>query len=226
MEQIPDTGGGLSGFVAYGLWHVYRHFPFEGTWDWLVLVALYTVLVPSLFLPYMSRLAASPAADRDLSCLLWDVAWIAPAIWLFHTPAGQTFVLGRQGTLLPESTVNLLALVWVLALMSLGVALARSADDKAPAKTSLGVAFARSADDKAPTKTISPGGQELSCIRPFLACMFLPGIAIGTGKITGIQLNPIITMILSSTILVTGLLHLMIRSVILAARSARFRHSA
>ena len=52
-QSIPDLGGGFSGFLAYGLWHVYQHFPFEetrqsrhslkpietslvdSTWDWL-----------------------------------------------------------------------------------------------------------------------------------------------------------------------------------------------
>jgi hypothetical protein len=36
MQPIPDTRGGVSGFLAYLLWQVYRHFPLAGTWDWLV----------------------------------------------------------------------------------------------------------------------------------------------------------------------------------------------
>ncbi len=112
MAPIPDTGGGISGFVAWLLWHVYRHFPFSGTWDWLVLCIGLAVLAPVLFLPYLwmaaqrvrqydesrkrSDLGLGGAPAWALASTLWDGVWIALWFSFFCTPAGQTLLEGRR----------------------------------------------------------------------------------------------------------------------------------
>ena len=80
MQPIPDTGGGLSGFIAQGLWYVYRYFPFHGTWDWLLLFFLLAATVHVLFLPhlwkavradmihYRDRAPSSTAATPGSAC--------------------------------------------------------------------------------------------------------------------------------------------------------------
>ena len=60
MQEIPDTGGGLSGFIAWLLWQVYVYFPFEGTWDWLLLF---------IFLAVLTRVGAIPASWKVVEWL-------------------------------------------------------------------------------------------------------------------------------------------------------------
>jgi hypothetical protein len=44
MELIPDTGGGLSGYITHFLWYLYRRFPFLGSWDWVFLILLLAIV--------------------------------------------------------------------------------------------------------------------------------------------------------------------------------------
>ena len=106
MAVIPDTGGGLSGFIAHGLWKLYQYFPSSGRWDWLLLVFLLAVLVRVLYLPLLWK---SVKADMDLlreggACVsraswltwIWDVGSAFFLVWFFHTAAGRTFLAGRS----------------------------------------------------------------------------------------------------------------------------------
>ena len=127
MPPIPDTGGGLSGFLAYALWHVYRYFPFSGTWDWLLLVFALAGLVRVLFLPYLWKgvradmkifsegrvLSGSEDSRQDVWPVLWDMACMWLLVWFFHTPAGRTFLEGRAWlSAAPPSEVDR-GLVWL-----------------------------------------------------------------------------------------------------------------
>ncbi len=111
MEPIPDTGGGIPGFVAYLLWHIYRFFPFQGTWDWLVLVVFLAFLIRLAHLPFLWR-----QVERDMQLLARREAtrtfrrsaakfcrrvgapmlWVVLFVWLFGTSAGHTFSVGRE----------------------------------------------------------------------------------------------------------------------------------
>ncbi len=112
MEAIPDTGGGVAGFLAHLLWHVYRYFPFSGTWDWLVLVALLAFGLRVANLPFLARLltwdvrtnrAAGGRWTRDRIFVGWCWAfWVGwslvcfiALLRFFDTRAGQTFLAGR-----------------------------------------------------------------------------------------------------------------------------------
>ena len=107
MAVVPDTGGGLSGFIAHGLWKLYQYFPSSGRWDWLLLVFLLAVLVRVLYLPLLWK---SVKADMDLLkegkidvshvtviTALWDIGSAFFLAWFFYTTAGQTFLPGRFG---------------------------------------------------------------------------------------------------------------------------------
>jgi hypothetical protein len=48
-------GAGLAGFLAQQIWAIYRHFPFQGYWDWLVLFLLIALGTHLSFLPYLWR---------------------------------------------------------------------------------------------------------------------------------------------------------------------------
>ena len=126
MAVIPDTGGGLSGFIAHGLWKLYQYFPSSGRWDWLLLVFLLAVLVRVLYLPLLWK---SVKADMDLlrqgkagaskalwMTVLWDVGSALFLAWLFYTTAGRTFLAGRSGH--PDTAATgmfWLSLVWSIA---------------------------------------------------------------------------------------------------------------
>ena len=106
MAVIPDTGGGLSGFIAHGLWKLYQYFPSSGRWDWLLLVLLLAGLVRVLYLPLlwksvkadMDLLKEGKAGDRgSMMTWVWDLASAFFLVWFFHTRAGQTFLGGRFG---------------------------------------------------------------------------------------------------------------------------------
>ena len=102
MQEIPETGGGLSGFIAWLLWGVYQYFPFEGTWDWLLLIVFLAVLARCIMVPVWWRLVERPGqskADREglfASLFLGDLLWPWLVIWLFNTHAGHTFLRGRS----------------------------------------------------------------------------------------------------------------------------------
>ena len=106
-QSIPETGGGISGFVAHGLWHIYRHFPSTGRYDYLLLFVFLMVLVRVAFLPYVlkalkwdiARARKGTSKEGGVSHLrlsmLWDTVSIWVLVWFFHTGAGKTFLVGR-----------------------------------------------------------------------------------------------------------------------------------
>ncbi len=51
----PDFGGGILGYLTYLLWHVFRHLPSTGHWDWLYLVIFVVVTQRILILPFIWR---------------------------------------------------------------------------------------------------------------------------------------------------------------------------
>jgi len=131
---IPETGGGLSGFIAHYLWHVYRHFPSSGRGDWLLLFLLLATLVHVLFLPYLWKaVQADMAILRDervteqgslqvVWLALWDGAMMFFLLWFFHTEAGQTFLESRAFGPFGELSEGSAGLYW-LALVSTGAAM-------------------------------------------------------------------------------------------------------
>ncbi len=64
MEPIPDTGGGISGFLARLIWDVNRYFPLSGMWDWLVLIMLISLAILVARLSFLWRLV-----ERDMQML-------------------------------------------------------------------------------------------------------------------------------------------------------------
>ena len=103
MQEIPDTGGGLSGFIAWLLWQVYVYFPFEEDLDWLLLIVFLGVLTRGIMIPVWWRLVKHVARSETSrlhildSLVLSDLLWPWLVIWLFNTAAGRTFLLGRLG---------------------------------------------------------------------------------------------------------------------------------
>ena len=107
-QSIPETGGGISGFVAHGLWYIYRHFPSSGQYDYLLLFVLLMVLARVAFVPYVLKtlkrdiararkgtLKEGSAVFHLLLSMLWDTVSISVLVWFFHTNAGKTFLVGR-----------------------------------------------------------------------------------------------------------------------------------
>ena len=118
MSEIPEMGGGLSGFLASGLWRVYGFFPGEGTWDWLLLFVLLGLVTQALFLPYlwravnadMTMLDSSGGDDQSNQSVwasMWDIAWMFFYIWFFRSESGRTLLEGRtwvgSGESIPRS---------------------------------------------------------------------------------------------------------------------------
>ena len=106
METIPDTGGGLSGFIASIIWQVYRYFPSSGRWDWLLLFFALAGLGIALFWPYLwkavaadMRLLANQEYDvtnQEIVLFLWGQVWQWLLIGFFYTHAGQTLLFRRE----------------------------------------------------------------------------------------------------------------------------------
>ena len=106
MAVVPDTGGGLSGFIAHGLWKLYQYFPSSGRWDWLLLVFLLAVLVRILYLPLLwksvkadmdlLRQGKAGASKASMLTVIWDVGSAFFLVWFFHTAAGRTFLARRS----------------------------------------------------------------------------------------------------------------------------------
>ena len=104
-QSIPETGGGISGFVAHGLWHIYRHFPSSGRYDYLLLFVFLMVLARVLPLPYVVKAMKRDVARKDIvewvdARYLWvsmflDAVSIWVLVWFFHTDAGRTFLVRR-----------------------------------------------------------------------------------------------------------------------------------
>ena len=161
MPPIPDTGGGVSGFLAYGLWHVYRYFPFSGTWDWLLLffslaLVLQVLLLPVLhkILSFERRVSPDDFARIALVYMYWHMSWLWVFIWFFQTPAGRTFLEGRDWlgstspmevsrTLFWVSLVCHYILLWLVSTLMVGVA-----DIEAESKS---------------WRTVSSGGRKMLC---------------------------------------------------------------
>jgi hypothetical protein len=106
LSSIPDAGGGLSGFAAYVLWHIYVFFPFAGTWDWVLLLFLLAVLNRIGYLPYVwNAVRADMAALKtgewrfpgwNMWFALWDLLTFVVLAWfLFQTSAGRTLLQNR-----------------------------------------------------------------------------------------------------------------------------------
>ena len=122
MQEIPNTGGGLSGFIAWLLWQVYVYFPFEETWDWLLLVVFLAVLARGIMIPvwwrWMKDTTVSESQRNDLALivLLTDPLWPWLVIWLFNTSAGEAFLTGRSGQPLEVAgALYWLSLAWYIA---------------------------------------------------------------------------------------------------------------
>lgn len=111
MQAIPETGGGLSGFLANALWHLYRYFPSSGRWDWLLLFFLMALLSHVLFLPHLWRSIKVEMAylkaqqttkmegDQVNFYLLFQLLSTSSMLfgaWHLYTDAGRTLLEGRK----------------------------------------------------------------------------------------------------------------------------------
>lgn len=114
MRPIPDTGSGLSGFLAHGRWQVYAHFPSPGGRDWLLLFLTLSTLVHVVFLPYLWRHVSRdmvrlregkegfPAGTMWI--MYWGIFWLCYFLWFFQTLAGRTFLEKRDLGWIPGLT--------------------------------------------------------------------------------------------------------------------------
>ena len=132
MTAIPETGGGLSGFLGHLLWKFYQYFPSSGHWDWLLLIVLLGVLVRLLYLPWlwknveadMTLLKTGKVGDSSgLNPIGWDMAYAFFLIWFFWTTAGQTFVSGRSGS--PDAVAQWLFWLTLVACVAIIVIVVR-----------------------------------------------------------------------------------------------------
>ena len=146
-QSIPDTGGGISGFVAHGLWHIYRHFPSSGRYDYLLLFVSLMVLARLAFLPYVLKVLKRDVARlrkgdsekgtfHPLVGMFWDTVGIWWLVWFFYTDAGKTFLVGRTffGQELTEPGlfgVSLFCWFAVIVLMGVVIGVREAAWDKA-----------------------------------------------------------------------------------------------
>ena len=106
METIPDTGGGLSGFIASIIWQVYRYFPSSGRWDWLLLFFALALLGVALFWPYLWKAVAKDmqvledneiySSIQETVLLVWGQVWQWLLIMFFYSDAGRALLEGRQ----------------------------------------------------------------------------------------------------------------------------------
>ena len=106
METVPDTGGGLSGFIASIIWQVYRYFPSSGSWDWLLLFFALTILGIALFWPYLwravsedMRILAEQEIEnpvQELVLFVWAQVWQWLLIVFFYSDAGRALLEKRQ----------------------------------------------------------------------------------------------------------------------------------
>ena len=116
--MTPGVGGGLSGFLARGLWMLYQRFPSEGEADWLILFIALALLTYVLYAPYMWRsvkkdmvvleegLVSEKSASRQGIALIRMASLsLCFLLWFFHTDAGSAFLQGRYdvfGNHLPQ----------------------------------------------------------------------------------------------------------------------------
>jgi len=134
------TSGGLSGFLAHGLWHLYRPFPPLGGWDWLLLFVMVSVLGRLLYLPFLWEAvkvdAKAPKKREGLRqsnfAALWNLSWTWFWVWFFQTTAGKTFLedrvwLGAQSV--ADANGRLLLTSFLIACVATGIACGLFADD-------------------------------------------------------------------------------------------------
>lgn len=105
MEQIPDTGGGLFGFLAHYLWMVYRYFPSSGQYDWLLLFIVLALIVNFLVLPHLWNTIKGDiniliegrleTQGQDIMVNLWDLFCLIFLLFFFNSNAGRTFLADR-----------------------------------------------------------------------------------------------------------------------------------
>ncbi len=96
MEPTPPTHGGLSGFLAYVLWHLYQVFPFRGAWFGPVL--FYGGIIAAFYVgawPLLWR-----AVRRDMKAL----AARRKAIPAQHIASVSILLIGGIFTILCMST--------------------------------------------------------------------------------------------------------------------------
>ncbi|MGE0129077.1 MAG: hypothetical protein AB7U82_13445 [Blastocatellales bacterium] len=147
MTAIPDTGPGLSGFLAHYLWIVYQHFPFEGTWDWLVLFLLLGGVVHFAFLPYVwgwvesdmiylqKEQATNGGPNQGIPGAMCAFSSMLFFSWFFGTAAGRTFLDGRSffgdaALTDVDRRVYWISLVVVVALIGLQVTIQNGIDQR------------------------------------------------------------------------------------------------
>lgn len=157
MQGIPDTGPGLSGFLAHYLWRLYVYFPSTGEWDWAFLLLGLAVSVQVLVLPRLwrgvqkdmeylqkTRVGEDTGADRGMAATLLGLACLFFSLWFFRTPAGRTFLHqrylhlpGSSGTVAVTDVSRLL--FWVSLVGSLVMAVLQSSIDEVHLKQSGGL---------------------------------------------------------------------------------------
>ena len=136
MQEIPDTGGGPSGFVAWLLWRVYVYFPFEGTWDWLLLFILLAVLTRLgamrsswKLIKWMASRARAKRSEPVYALVLHNVFTQTGVmlffVWFFSADVGRTFLVARTWSGgVPVLGANTAPLLWIGFLLLTGCAAA------------------------------------------------------------------------------------------------------
>ncbi len=101
----PDFGGGIRGFLTYGLWNVCRLLPSPGRWDWLFLLLFTVVAQRILLMPFLFkfvqsdiRVLANPERKVGVGVILYSSGEVFICmLWCmyFATPPGAIFLAGR-----------------------------------------------------------------------------------------------------------------------------------
>ncbi len=104
MDPIPNTGGGISGFVAFLLWHVAAYLPFPRA-----LIFLLVLLIRVVHLPFLWRIVAHEMkvlackndtwrSEKRRLTVYWTGWFVLSIVWcpllvsFFVTPAGQALI--------------------------------------------------------------------------------------------------------------------------------------
>jgi hypothetical protein len=104
MTEDEVQGSGLAGFLAHALWKLYRHFPLEGSWDWLLLFLSLGMITQLSFMPYLWRCVEadikmlrdrrggeeSAPIQGGVPGLFRGGGWMFFFLWFFATTEGQT----------------------------------------------------------------------------------------------------------------------------------------
>ncbi len=131
MATIPETGPGVSGFLAAILWRIYPLFPSSGREDWLLLFLGVALAAHLLFLPHLwesvradmaylkDGRAAVGGGKQGTVAALGAVACLAFALCFFSTEAGRTFLQGRHLLRAVEATDAAWWLPWTVSVILL-----------------------------------------------------------------------------------------------------------